>query len=182
MTDKDLETILKQIDDKKLPPVHLWNPPLTGELDMRISIDGNWYYQGSVIERKSMVRLFSTVLKKESEDYFLVTPVEKYRITVEDAPFTAVEVDQLNNGQQILLFRTNVDTHVVADGKHPITIKTNPVTSEPRPYLLVRDGLNALISRNVFYQLVEWADQESIDGIVHAVTRSAGRTFILGPI
>ena len=118
MVANELEQILERINNKSLPPVHLWNPPLSGEMDMRIAADGSWFYQGSKIERQPMVKLFSTILKKESGNYFLITPVEKFRIQVDDAPFIAIEVDKVASDTQTLLFRTNVDDEVIADQEH----------------------------------------------------------------
>ncbi len=182
MVEHQLDQILDRIQSKNLPPVRLWNPSLTGEMDMRIAADGSWYYQGSKIERLSMVKLFSTILKKQADDFFLVTPVEKYKISVEDTPFVAVEVDKINSDPQVLLFRTNVDDEVIADADHQLKVSIDSATSEPRPYLHIRDDLYALIHRNVFYQLVEWAHQINKNGSKYLIIESQGQQFELGEI
>ncbi len=151
---------------RALPPVHLWNPPFCGDLDMVIKRDGSWTYMGSPIGRKSMVRLFSSVLRRDDDDrYYLVTPVEKCGITVEDAPFLAVEMDVRGTGRdQNLAFRTQVDDLVTADSDHPIRVDIDPQTGEPAPYVLVRGRLEALIHRPVFYELVERGVEQVVDG------------------
>jgi hypothetical protein len=127
-----------------------------GDFDMRIGRDGTWYYRGTPIRRQSLVKLFSTVLRHEDGEYWLVTPVERGRIVVEDAPFTAVELEVRGDGEdQALWFRTNVDDWVLAGPEHPIRAPMEPDTGEPRPYILVRDGLEALIVRPVFYDLAD---------------------------
>ena len=132
---------------------------------MRIARDGSWYHQGSRIARKGLVKLFSTVLRRDDDGVFwLQTPVERARIEVEDAPFTAVECASTGAGRtQILSLRTNLDDWVEVDGEHPIRVETDGETGEPRPYLLVRDRLEALILRSVYYQLVELAVEEAGD-------------------
>lgn len=163
-------------------PVHSWHPDRSGEIDMRIRRDGSWHYLGSPITRQPMVRLFSTILRRDDDGSFhLVTPVEKLRIQVDDAPFLAVEMAQQDaGGQSRLVFRTNVDEVVVADADHPIRVETDPDTGEPAPYLHVRDGLDALIARSVFYDLVALAEPVRIDGREVLAVRSAGSTFVLG--
>jgi len=139
-----------------LPPVHLWNPPFCGDLDMRIARDGTWFYLGTPIGRKELVRLFSTILRKDGDDYFLVTPVEKVGITVEDAPFVAVDFDVSGTGpSQLLTFVTNVGDKAEAGSEHPIRVERDPETGEPAPYVLVRRNLEALIDRKSFYRLVD---------------------------
>ena len=139
-----------------LPPVHEWDPPYCGDLDIRIRRDGTWEYLGSRIERPGLVRLFSTILRKEGEKYFLVTPVEKVGITVDDKPFVAVdfEVEETEAGAA-LRFETNVGDTLVAGPDHPLRIERDPETGEPAPYVLVRSDLEALIDRKSFYRLVE---------------------------
>lgn len=150
---------------KGLPPVHLWNPDFCGDIDMRIARDGTWYYQGTPIGRKPMVRLFSTILRRDGDDYFLITPVEKVGIKVDDAPFVAVALDVTGEGEtQILRFVTNVEDETQAGVDHPLRVLIDPETQEPAPYIHVRSNLEALIHRNVFYQLVELAVTREIDG------------------
>ncbi|WFE74514.1 DUF1285 domain-containing protein [Roseinatronobacter sp. S2] len=146
---------------KGLPPVHLWNPPFCGDLDMRIARDGTWFYQGTPIGRPALVRLFSTILKLEDGKYFLVTPVEKVGITVDDAPFVAVDfrIDGTGQGQEIV-FITNVGDEAPAGADHPIRVIRDRDTGEPAPYVMIRDGLEALIDRKSFYRLVELCTHE----------------------
>ena len=152
-------------DESGLPPVHQWQPERHADIDMRIARDGTWYYQNSPIQRERMVALFSTILLREGDDYFLITPVEKLRIQVDDAPFVAVEVQRVEEGGvNKLVFTTNVGSHVVA--------------GEPSPYLLVRENLEALIGRSAFYQLVDWAVEENGKLFVE----SNGRRFELGSL
>jgi hypothetical protein len=127
-------------------------------MDLRITRDGTWHYLGSPIQRIRLVRLLSKVLRRESEEFFLVSPQEKLRIRVDDAPFIAVEMEYLGDAEdQRLVFRTNVDDVIVAGVDHPIRIVENPKTREPSPYIAVRDGLDALISRAVYYELADIA-------------------------
>lgn len=149
-----------------LPPVHDWNPPCCGDMDMVIKRDGSWHYMNSPIGRASMVRLFSTILRHDEDRcFYLVTPVEKVRIQVEDAPFVAIAVDVECAGRdQVLTFRTNAGDEARLDGEHPFRVDIEPVSEEPSPYIRVRDRLDALIHRNIFYQLVEMADIQSLDG------------------
>jgi uncharacterized protein len=131
-----------------------------GDIDIRIGRDGTWFYHGSPIGRKPLVKLFASVLRRESDgEYWLVTPVERGRIKVDDAPFTAVEVNASGRGpEQILTFRTNLDDEVTADRDHPISVIHDPDTDEPSPYIMVRDGLAARILRPAFYELAELAE------------------------
>jgi hypothetical protein len=157
-----------------LPPVHLWNPAHCGEIDIRIRRDGVWFHEGTPIGREPLVRLFSTVLRLDPDGYHLVTPVEKLKITVEDAPFIAVRVDRESDA---LRFLTNVGDEVEAGPDHPIRVATDPLTGEPAPYLRVRRGLEARIRRPVFYELVEMAeDREDVTGVT-----SNGAFFPIGP-
>jgi uncharacterized protein len=143
---------------RKLPPVEKWNPAHCGDIDIRIARDGTWYHQGSPIGRKELVRLFSTILRRDPDGFVLVTPVEKMRIVVEDAPFLAVLMDAEGGGrEQALRFITNVGDETVAGPDNPIRVETDPVTQEPAPYIHVRKGLEARIARAVFYQLADLA-------------------------
>ena len=148
-------------DGKGLPPVSDWNPPFCGDLDMRIARDGTWFYEGTPIGRPALVRLFSTILRRDGDAYFLVTPVEKVGITVEDAPFVAIDFEATGAGTaQSLTFETNVGDHVTAGREHPIRVVRDPETGEPSPYVLVRANLEALIDRKSFYRLVEIGDRQ----------------------
>lgn len=168
---------VKQVPGRGLPPVHLWNPAHSGEIDIVIKRDGRWLHEGAVIGREAMVRLFSTIVRKDPDGFWLVTPGEKLRITVEDAPFIAVRVDR--DGEQ-LRFLTNVGDEVTADADHPIRVEVS-AEGEPRPYLHVRRGLEALISRAVFYELVEMADERDTPDGPRLGVESNGAWFALGP-
>ncbi len=148
----------KAASGKKLPPVHLWNPEFCGDIDMRIRRDGSWDYMGTPINRARMVKLFSTILRRDDEDFFLVTPVEKVGITVDDAPFVAVEMDFEDDE---IIFRTNVDDYVKVGDKNPIRVSINEETGEPSPYVLVRGNLEALIARSVYYELAKYAKEQN---------------------
>jgi hypothetical protein len=175
---KAAEQAARQAPGRGLPPVHLWNPPHSGEIDIVIARDGSWRHEGAPIGREALVRLFSTILRKDADGIYLVTPVEKMRITVEDAPFVAVRVDQLTgaDGRPVLRFTTNVGDAVEAGPENPIRVETGP-SGEPRPYVHVRRGLEALIGRPVFYELVDLA--ETRDGTLGV--ESHGAWFPLGP-
>ena len=153
---------------RELPPVERWNPALCGDIDIRIARDGTWFHQGSPIGRTELVRLFSTILRRDGDDYVLVTPAEKLRIKVEDAPFMAVLMDAEGEGsEQRLIFTTNVGDVTVAGADNPIRVETDPVSEEPAPYVHVRRGLEARIARAVFYQLADLAvpDEAGIVGV-----------------
>lgn len=175
--------LLAQIPlSKGLPPVEKWNPDFCGNIDMRIARDGTWYYMGTPIGRKPMVRLFSSIIRRDGDDYFLVTPVEKVGIQVEDAPFVAVTLQVEDEGEnQLLRFTTNVEDEVVAGPEHPIRVVIDPLTQEPAPYVHVRRNLEALIHRNVFYQLVELAVQQPLNGQMWLGVWSLGQFFPIGP-
>jgi hypothetical protein len=146
------------------PPVHLWNPPFCGDLDMRIARDGTWFYLGTPIGRAPLVKLFSSILKREGDRYFLVTPVEKVGITVDDAPFVAVDFTAEGAGpDRRLTFTTHVGDEVTAGPDNPIRIVRDPATGEPAPYVHVRRGLEALIDRKSFYRLVEIGEEHGPD-------------------
>ena len=152
-----------------LPPVHLWDPPYCGEIDIVIRRDGTWIHEGTPIGRQGLVRLFASILKKEGEKHFLVTPVEKVGIEVEDAPFVAVDVTEADG---TLTFDTNVGDRVVAGPDNPLRVALAE-DGEPAPYVEVRAGLEALIDRKTFYRLVELGEEE--DGMFGL--RSGGTFF-----
>ena len=155
----------KRAGERGPPPVHLWNPPFCGDLDMRIAADGTWFYLKTPIGRPALVKLFSSVLKREGEKYFLVTPVEKIGITVDDAPFTAVEMRQEGEGSaRVLAFRTNVDEWVSVGPGHALRFEPEPDTGGLKPYLHVRRDLWALVTRALFYDLVELGEERDVDG------------------
>lgn len=180
----NLADIMTRLQDKKLPPVHLWEPDFCGDIDIRLARDGTWYYMGSPIGRKRMVKLFSTVLRRDEDGkHYLVTPVEKLGITVDDAPFVAVEANLYGEGEdQTIVFRTNVDDEVIADADHPIRVDIDPATGEPSPYVLVRDRLEALIARPVFYQLVDAGVERQSGGRTCLGLWSKGVFFEIGAL
>ncbi|WP_106638828.1 DUF1285 domain-containing protein [Allosphingosinicella vermicomposti] len=153
LSNLSLAEIARLAEEHKLPPVALWNPAHCGHSGMRIARDGTWFHDGSPIGRPAMVRLFSTILRREPDGSFvLVTPVEKLAIDVEDAPFTAVELKSEGDGTgRRLAFRLNTGDLIVAGEAHPLRFENHP--EGPRPYLTVRDGLEALIVRPVYYEL-----------------------------
>lgn len=162
-----------------LPPVDKWNPDYCGELDMEIRRDGTWFYMGTPIGRAPLVRLFSTVLRKDEDGFtYLVTPVERVRIRVEDAPFVAVEVAATGEGDnQVLTFRTNVGDVVEAGPDHPLRFEDEDETGGMKPYVHVRGRLEALVARPVMYELVAIGGEVMIDGVAMYAVRSHGMLF-----
>jgi hypothetical protein len=161
-----------------MPPVEKWNPEFCGDLDMRIARDGTWFYLGTPIGRHELVKLFSSILRKDGEDYFLVTPVEKVGITVDDAPFVAVDFVREGDG---LRFVTNVEDEVVAGPDHPIRVVRDPETGEPSPYVNIRRNLEALIDRKSFYRLVDIGEHAEHEGESWFGLRSQGTFFPIIP-
>lgn len=183
----DFSDILAQLNkvetSNSLPPVEKWNPDFCGDMDLTIKRDGLWYYQGSPIGRQRLVKLFSTVIKKEANQYFLVTPVEKLGIKVEDAPFLVVRMELMETEQgQLLQFEDNCDNRVVLSEENPLWVELDDKTGEPSPYIKIRRNLHGLIHRSVFYELVEMAEERIIDGAKHLGVVSAGSFFSLGKI
>jgi uncharacterized protein len=164
---------------KGLPPVHLWNPPFCGDIDMRIASDGTWYYMGTPIGRPALVRLFSTILKREDGKHFLVTPVEKVGIRVDDAPFLTVEMLREHDGRDRLLrFRTNVDDWVVCDQAHRLRFEV-ATDGGLTPYLHVRADLWAKVTRALYYDLVDMGEERMVDGHPMFGVASAGEFFAM---
>ena len=168
--------------ERSLPPVHLWNPPFCGDLDMRIAADGTWYYLKTPIGRHALVKLFASVLTREDDKYFLVTPVEKCGIVVEDAPFLAVEmkVEQGERGQ-LLSFRSNVDDWVTCGPGHALRFEPEDGTGGLKPYLHVRRNLWAKVTRALFYDLVELGEERDVAGEVMFGVASDGEFFTMAP-
>ena len=166
-----------------LPPVERWNPPFCGDIDMEIRADGTWFYMGTPIGRAPLVRLFSTVLRKDEDGRaYLVTPVEKVGIRVADAPFLAVEMNASGEGDdRKLTFRTNVGDVVEAGPEHPLRFVISGENNALKPYLLVRGRLEALVSRAVMYDLVELGEILEIDGVDMFSVRSGGVVFPVMP-
>src|SRR6201992_4076050 len=164
---------------KGLPPVHLWNPPFCGDLDMRIAADASWYYMGTPIGRPALVRLFSTTLKREDGKYFLVTPVEKVGIRVDDAPFLAVEMQKVNDERgRLLRFRTNVDDWVACDAAHRLRFEV-AADGGLTPYLHVRADLWAKVTRAIYYDLVDMGEERMVDGRQMFGVASGGAFFAM---
>lgn len=165
--------------NRGLPPVDKWNPEFCGDLDMEIRADGTWFYMGTPIGRQPLVRLFSTVLRKDADGKtYLVTPVEKVGIRVEDAPFVGVEMSVTQrDGHQVLTFRTNVGDVVEAGPDHTLRFEIAGENDELKPYLHVRGRLEALISRPVMYDIVELGEPVEIDGREMFAVRSGGSVF-----
>ena len=162
-----------------LPPVHLWNPPFCGDLDMRIAGDGTWFYMGTPIGRPALVRLFSTILKREDGKHFLVTPVEKVGIRVDDAPFLAVEMLKQEDGpDRLLRFRTNVDDWVVCDSEHRLRFEA-AADGGLTPYLHIRADLWAKVTRALYYDLVDMGEERVVDGRPMFGVASSGEFFAM---
>ncbi len=168
---------------KGLPPVHRWNPDFCGDLDMEIKRDGTWFYLGTPIGRMPLVQLFSTVLRKDEDGKtYLVTPVEKVGIRVEDAPFVAVEMNAAGGGDsQVITFRTNVGDVVEAGPEHPLRFVDEDATGGLKPYVLVRGRLEALVARPVMYELVNYGEEIEIDGRIMFAVRSHGEVYPVMP-
>ncbi|MCO5158426.1 MAG: DUF1285 domain-containing protein [Aquamicrobium sp.] len=168
---------------KGAPPVEKWNPPFCGDLDMEIRQDGTWFYLGTPIGRPALVQLFSTVLRKDEDGRtYLVTPVEKVGIRVEDAPFVAVEVNaSARDGERVLTFRTNVGDVVEAGPSNPLRFAIEDDTGGLKPYLLVRGRLEALVNRAVTYELVELGEEIEHEGRRMFAVRSNGVVFPIMP-
>ncbi len=164
------------------PPVHLWNPPFCGDLDMRIAADGTWFYLKTPIGRHAMVKLFASVLKREGDNYYLVTPVEKCGIVVDDAPFLAVELKvEAGARGQVLCFRTNVDDWVTCGPGHALRFEPEEGTGGLKPYLHVRRDLWAKVTRVLFYDLVELGEERDVDGERMFGVVSDGEFFAMAP-
>jgi len=172
----------KQAARKGPPPVHLWNPPFCGDLDMRIAADGTWFYLKTPIGRPALVKLFASVLKRERDHYYLVTPVEKCGIVVDDAPFLAVEM-RVEQGDTVrtLHFRTNVDDWVACGAGHALRFEPEPHSGGLKPYLHVRRDLWARVTRALFYDLVELGEERDVGGARMFGIASGGEFFVMAP-
>lgn len=166
-------------ETRGLPPVHLWNPPFCGDLDIRIARDGTWFYLGTPIGRPALVRLFSTILKREEGKHFLVTPVEKVGIRVDDAPFLAVEMTiDHDKPDRVIRFRTNVDDWVTCDAEHRLRFEVG-ADGGLMPYLHVRADLWAKVTRPLYYDLVDMGEERVVDGKAMFGIVSAGEFFAM---
>lgn len=165
----------------KLPPVHLWNPKTSGDMDIRIDREGRWIHEGGEIKRPALVKLFSSILKLEDNEYFLVTPVEKWKINVEVAPFFITQVTRdIRNDQQAISCTTLNDETIILNEDHPLIIKYESQSDQPTPLVKVRGNLWALVSRSAFYQLVAWGENSSGKEDNAVYLTSMGRQFLLG--
>ncbi|OUS15355.1 hypothetical protein A9Q88_12470 [Gammaproteobacteria bacterium 50_400_T64] len=170
MSDNSLDAWSKELQKNQLtgqglPPIEKWNPPLLGDIDIRITRQGVWFHEGGEIKRQSLVKLFSSILKRENDDYFLVTPEEKWRIQVEDAPFFITELSIESKGNvQALVFGSTTDDQIIAGADHPVRVAVDVVSGEPSPYILLRGGMEGLISRSVYYQLADISEARTVDG------------------
>ena len=177
----DLATLQQQIaaEGSKLPPLEKWNPTFCGDIDMQIKHDGSWHYMGTPIGRKPLVRLFSTVLKREDEKYFLVTPVEKVGIVVDDVPFIITQWQQ-QDGK--LYFTTQSDDNFMVSAEHPVELHKDKVSGDLLPYARVRRNLWARLHQNVFYQLVELGTEVTQADGKYLRLQSADYAFNLGKL
>lgn len=173
-----LEDLLR--DQPSKPPVENWHPPLSGDMDMRIDTNGDWYHEGVRIQRQSLVNLFASILRREDDGHhYLLTPVEKWRIQVDDAPLLAVDADSAGEDEQTRwMFTLNTGERVLLDTEHALIVKSDAVNAEPRPYLQLDRGLRARINRALFYRLVESAETAG----EQLGLRSAGHWFVLGDL
>ena len=164
---------------KKLPPIESWNPPYCGEIDLQVKSNGDWFSGGTVFKRLSLVKLFASVLLREVEgerdEYFLVTPVEKVKITVDDAPFVLTQWAWLDDTKSTMTVSTNLDDEFVLDGSHPLTINANGEL-----YVLVRRNLLAKVHRNIYYQWADLAKEVVTEKGTELIFSSAGHQFSLG--
>jgi len=160
---------------QKIPPVESWDPPYCGEIDIQIKTDGSWFYNGSIFKRINLVKLFASVLKKEQDEYFLVTPVEKVKIAIEDAPFVLTQWQWQDNSQQAMVVSTNLDDEFILDKNHPLIISESGDL-----YITVRRNLVAKVHRNVYYQWVELASEVNTKQGKELVFTSSGHSFSLG--
>ena len=165
--------------ERGLPPVERWNPPFCGDIDMKIAADGTWFYQGTPIGRPALVKLFSSILKREGDGYFLVTPVEKVGLTVVDVPFLAVELKVEQVEPPLLAFRTNVDEWVEAGPGHALRFDAESGTGGLKPYLHVRRNLWAKVTRPLFYDLVALGEEREIGGRLLFGVASKGEFFAM---
>lgn len=175
---ENLMAAVQKASKKGPPPVHLWNPPFCGDMDMRIARDGTWFHEGTPIGRLPMVKMFASILKLEEGKYFLVTPVEKVGIVVEDVPFIAVDFSVEGEGDsRVITFTTNVGDAATAGPDHPLRVERDAATGEPAPYVMIRRGLEARIDRKSFYRLVEIGETAPHEGADWFGIRSAGQFF-----
>lgn len=172
---------LQQKSAAKLPPVQNWNPALSGDMDLRIDREGRWIHEGTEIQRKPLYKLFASILIEEEGEYFLVTPVEKWRIQVDVAPLFIIECERvIRDSVQAIHLKTSTDDEVTLGPENPLWIEYREITAEPTPLVTVRNNLNGLVNRTVFYQLVEWGRSVLTDSGTQLWLDSLGESFLLG--
>ena len=179
-----LDQILHDLDmaDSQAKDRLSWNPARQGSIDIRIATDGTWYHEGRPIQRESMVRLFAGILRREGDHYYLVTPAEKLEITVDDAPFIATLVETVEQpGGEVIVFTTNTGERIPLDASHVLRIVESVTDEQPRPYLMVREGLEALVKRSAFYDLLNLADIDENETGYSMTLRSGGEVFVITP-
>ena len=172
----------QQAQSTKQPPVHLWNPDKSGDMDLRIDREGQWIHEGDPIRRPALVKLFASILKREGDNYFLVTPVEKWQINVDVAPFFMVSAEKLyRSGERAIQLRSISGDQLLIGPNNPLWVDYDEANNQPVPLVTVRDNLNGLLSRSLYYQLVDWAHMESNDdGSQTLRLRSMGVDYLLG--
>ena len=172
----------QQAQSTKQPPVHLWNPDKSGDMDLRIDREGQWIHEGDPIRRPALVKLFASILKREGDNYFLVTPVEKWQINVDVAPFFMVSAEKLyRSGEQAIQLRSISGDQLLIGPNNPLWVDYDEANNQPVPLVTVRDNLNGLLSRSLYYQLVDWAHMESNDdGSQTLRLRSMSVDYLLG--
>jgi len=179
----DLNDLLREIKQAEKSSLARkdWQPGQSGTIDIRIASDGTWYHESRAFQRESLTKLFASVLRKEGDQYFLLTPAEKLNIRVDDAPFIAATLEIFEqDGNQALVFTTNLGDKILADSQHPIRVEINTQNGEPRPYIHFRDGLEALISRSAFFELANLAEVRRQGGHSYLNISSMGIDFNLG--
>jgi hypothetical protein len=172
----DIESLLS--NQRGSPPIDNWQPDLSGDIDIVITSDGRWIHEGGEIKRHKLVKLFASILRREDDgEYYLVTPVEKWRVTVEDLPLQIVDFELSNaSATQRIAVKTNVDTWLELGSDHPLQVETDAHTQEPKPLVLLNHGLSARVNRASFYKFVELAECRGDRMILHA----GGEEFVLG--
>ncbi|MEH6650616.1 MAG: DUF1285 domain-containing protein [Motiliproteus sp.] len=163
-----------------LPPVNSWSPEISGDIDLVVDRQGQWHHEGVLFEREALAKLFASILRKDGDEYFVLTPVEKWRIQVEDVPFLITEMELKEPGpQQRIELLTSLGDRFYVDAEHPLWLTTDQLSGEPSPYVRVRDRLDGLLSRSVFYRLAELLQSQQVDGHERLGVLSCGQFFVL---
>lgn len=171
---------VERSSDQGLPPVNNWHPELSGDIDLVVDRQGQWHHEGVRFEREALAKLFASILRKDGDEYFVLTPVEKWRIQVEDVPFLITGMELHDPGpQQRIELSTSLGDRFCVDADHPLWVTTDPLSGEPSPYVRVRDRLDGLLSRSVFYRLAELLQSQTVDGSERMGVHSSGQFFVL---